>query len=300
MVKYLVFPALLAVVLLAAYAGYLNYHNSQIEAFLNVETSESKKAEQLKDASAIPTRPEPMMIMLDSYPPGFEYPLEDWKVLDQTSGYIDGAAINKKPFIPNGTVTLHSSDILELNGWAGHWRLGMRFPEVLFSSCGIVFAGTSVSNVRSDIAETVHPNLMHSGWSARLYVDDIPRCDKAMISAWGRPPAGSALRPLIGGVKFTYNDKPRKNKPSGKLNLVHEGPQSSPDTVMDAVPVQLEIRAEIAKLHRCASPKCKVVATLPPGPVSAVLIEDIDGWYLLQSDKGSGWVLSTVVEVLDK
>ncbi len=303
-IKFLVFPAILSLVVLAAIAGYSEYYEKRIAVFLNPSLERAVVKENDNTVIDIVSPPDTAsvttMISVDSYPPGSDYPLSEWQIVEEPGGTIEWITINDSINKMDEVLSIKAGDILELGGWAGQQRLGMRFSEVLISICGRVIAGGFVEGVRADIATSVHPNLMSSGWSIKLNGDDFPDCDKAVISGWGRSPVGNTVRPLEGAYAISL-DKNSKTNPPIKHVLIQSDPQFKPSVPNDfniAQQLDIEVPPEGARLYQCANIKCNKLADLSPGILKAVVIEELDGWYLLQTDKGSGWASSTTIVVL--
>ena len=162
----------------------------------------------------------------------------------------------------------------------------MRFPEVLFSICDTVIGGAPVEGIRGDVAESVHPNLLYSGWEAKLYVSDFPVCAAPKLSVWGRPPVGATLRPVIGARRIDMADGPVRSS----VMVIHTEPMVRPENAPLANPEQIMVPSVGLLLRHCASESCEVMATVEPGVLNAVFVEEADGWMLIQSAKGSGWI----------
>jgi len=161
----------------------------------------------------------------------------------------------------------------------------MRFPEVLFTLCDTVIGGVAVDGIRDDVAETVHPNLLYSGWEARLYAADLPNCDNATLAVWGRPPVGATLRPVIGARRVDKIDGQRE----AAVTVIYMEPRVRPEHAPPAYPERVVVPSSGIELRQCAGESCPVMANLPPGLLEAVFVEESDGWVLLQSARGSGW-----------
>lgn len=287
--RYLVFPVLLALVALAAIGGFLAYRENQLQGFLeavpggegSVESPSSNTATRV----AMPVEVPPA-VAVGSYAPGSEYPLAEWETVDDPAGFVDWVTVNGELIGLDELISVKPGDVIGLGGWAGHRLLGMRFPEVLFSVCDVVFGGVPVDGIRDDIAESVHPNLLYSGWEAKLYAADLPDCADTRLSVWGRPPVGSTLRPIIGTRKFVKTSDGKKPN----VAVIHTEPLVRPEEARLAAPKQLLVPQPGVALRQCAGGSCVVMANIPPGALDAVLVEESDGWILIQSAKGSGWI----------
>lgn len=289
--RYLVFPALLAIVALAAVGGFLAYRENQLQDFLDVVPIGDDGGEGGDSGSAtrvIAPIELPPAVAVGSYAPGSEYPLAEWETVDDPAGFVDWITVNGELIGLDELISVRPGDVIGLGGWAGHRLLGMRFPEVLFSVCDIVFGGVPVTGIRDDVAETVHPNLLYSGWEAKLYAADLPNCADASLSVWGRPPVGATLRPVIGSRRFDRIDDPAKPN----VAVIHTEPLVRPEEARVAAPERVDIPQPGIALRQCAGETCAVMAKVPPGAMDVVMVEESDGWVLIQSAKGSGWIQS--------
>ncbi len=284
--RFLVLPALFALVVLAAIGGYLAYRDFKLESFLAGGALTGGATQQQSASVSMILPPARSIIEVESYAPSHAYPLAAWEIIEDPAGLIEWVSLNDKILPTDDLLSAKPGDVLELGGWAGHRLLGMRFPEVLISLCDIVIAGTTVGLARSDIAESVHPNLLFSGWQTRLYVADFPVCADMTLHAWGRPPIGRTLRPLAGARALDLIDAPLHDA----APVVHMDPLVLPGSVPEAAPRTLTPTQPDVTMHRCAAPECDIVARLPASGLNAVVVEDVDGWVLLQSAHGSGWV----------
>ena len=293
-IRYVMFPAALAIVLAAVVGGVFVYRDTKMQEFLSGAQSVSDPAKTSEASPATPSLPMPRAVQVNSYAPGREYPLAEWQVVDDAGGFVDAVFVNGELMGMDEIIRVGSGDVIHMTGWAGHRLLGMRFPEVLFSVCGKIVGGVTVSGVRPDVADSVHPNLMHSGWEADLFASDLPRCEEPAISVWGRPPVGWTLRPVIGTWRFIF----QASSEIAPVTIIHEESIIRPEDVKKTETQRLSIHHGNTPLHQCANTKCDVVINLAQGPLSAVIVEEMDGWVLLQSAKGSGWVMSSAFRVL--
>lgn len=284
--RYLVFPALLALIGLAAVGGFLAYRDNQLQDFLGAVPGKDA-ADMVSTATrAIAPLAAPPGVEVESYPPGSEYPFAEWETVDDPAGFVDWVTVNGELIGLDERITVRPGDVIGIGGWAGHRLLGMRFPEVLFSVCETVIGGADVNRIRNDIAETVHSNLLYSGWEARLYAADLPACAKASLSVWGRPPVGATLRPVVGIRRIDRIDgSPRTN-----VTVIYTEPLVRPESAALAMPERVAVPASGIELRQCAGESCAVMADVRSGPLDAVLVEESDGWVLIQSAQGSGWV----------
>ncbi len=284
--RYLVFPALLALIGLAVVGGFLAYRENQLLDFLGTVPGKDA-ADGVSTATRVITPlAAPPAVEVESYPPGSEYPFAEWETVDDPAGFVDWVSVNGKMIGLDERITVRPGDVIGIGGWAGHRLLGMRFPEVLFAVCETVIGGADVNGIRGDIAETVHANLLYSGWEARLYAADLPRCANASLSVWGRPPVGATLRPVVGVRRIDRIDgSPRTN-----VTIIYTEPRVRPEYAALAMPERFSVASSGLELRQCAGDPCAVMAEVEAGPLDAVLVEESDGWVLIQSAKGSGWV----------
>ena len=298
--RYVLFPAFLGMLLLVAAGGYMAYRDHRIRAFTgDVRPFLEQFGIALPDAErtvarvsvAVPPKPEPPaeIVTVNSYPPDALYPLESWQVVNDPAGFIDWIRVDGEIQPLDEPVRLYPDQVVEIGGWAGHRLLGMRFDEVLLSACEIVIAGAPVELERPDIAATIHPNLSHAGWQARLFAGDIPTCRDAEIRAWGRPPVGTTLRPIVGGRKIELRDRPGDQSPA-RRDVAHVTPGVLPEQAPSPVSIRLERLVPELAMRRCAGAECTVLSVTKQAVFDAVVVERHDGWLLLQSAVGSGWV----------
>ncbi len=298
LVRHVLFPAAFALVLVAVIGGILVYRDSQMRDFLGASQTESADLQQPESEDFPNTESVaqdlPPAVQVNSYPPGREYLLSEWQTVDDPGGFVDATFVNGELIGLDEVVSVVPGDVIHLTGWAGHRLLGMRFPEVLFSVCDKVVGGVAVTGARPDIAESVHPNLMFSGWEANLFASDLPRCDESTISVWGRPPVGWTLRPVLGGRIFEVSISTDPDS----IMVIHEEPLVRPEDAREAKTRRLSIHHDETTLHQCANASCDVMAKLSQGALNAVIVEESEGWVLLQSVKGSGWTMDSGFRVL--
>ncbi len=284
--RYLIFPALLALIGLAVVGGFLAYRDNQLQGFLNTVPG-GGDGSAVSSATRVVTAIEaPPTVEVGSYAPGSDYPLAEWETINDPAGFVDWVTVNGELIGPDEVISAGPGDMIGIGGWAGHRLLGMRFPEVLFSICDTIIGGVPVNGIRGDIAESVHPNLLYSGWETRLFAADLPHCAKASLSVWGRPPAGVTLRPVIGPRRVDMIDGPMKRA----VVVINTEPLVRPEFVRLEKPERIMVPPSGIALRQCAGEQCTVMANLVPGVLDAVFVEESDGWVLIQSAMGSGWI----------
>lgn len=299
MARYVLIPALLAMLVLLGVGGYFAYKDHRVRSFTgDITPFLAQFGIVLPDPAAsvprvsvnVPPQPEPMreIISVNSYPPDALYPLESWQVVNDPAGFIDWIRVDGELQPVDQPVRLHPGQVIEIGGWAGHRLLGMQFAEVLISTCEIVIAGAPVELERADIASSIHPNLGNSGWRATLFAGDIPACPGVQIRAWGRPPVGTTLRPIVGGRKIAFIEPTAAR--TATRQVAHVTPAVLPEQAPRPTSIRLERLVPEVVFHRCASTQCSVLSRTESEIFEAVVVERGDGWLLLQSATGSGWV----------
>ncbi len=300
MMRYVMLPAIVAILGLVAVGGYFAYRDHRIRAFtgdvrpfleqLGLDFSPRATERTSKVLVDVPPPVEPPpAVEVDSYPPDALYPLESWQVVNDPAGFVDWVKVDGEVQPIDSPIQVAHGQVVEFGGWAGHRLLGMRFEEVLLSVCDIVIAGTPVDIERPDIAATIHPNLNIAGWHARLFASDIPACADATISIWGRPPVGTTLRPIVGGRAVKVVDSENVD-PGPVATVMHVRPAVLPEQAPSPVSIRLEILTPPLVLRQCADTECPPLAETAQLVFEAVVVERRDGWLLLQSAAGSGWI----------
>lgn len=300
MVRYVLLPAILGMILLIAAGGYMAYRDHRIRAFTGDVTPFLEQfGIRLPDPDRkvarvsvnVPPKPEPPaeIVTVNSYPPDALYPLESWQVVNDPAGFIDWIMVDGEIQPLDEPVSVSPGQVVEIGGWAGHRLLGMRFAEVLISVCEIVIAGAPVELERPDIAESIHPNLGNAGWEVTLFAGDIPACQGAEVRAWGRPPVGTTLRPIVGSRKLRFVE-PREGVEAPNRSVAHVTPAVLPEQAPSPASIRLERLVPEVALRRCADAACSVLSVTRQETFDAVVVERRGGWLLLQSAVGSGWV----------
>ena len=304
MARYVLTPALIAMLLLLGVGGYFAYKDHRIRTFTGdvrpflaefgihlPDPADSVQRVGLDVPPQVEEKPE--IISVNSYPPDALYPLESWQVVNDPAGFIDWVRVDGEIQPVDQPIRLNPGQVLELGGWAGHRLLGMQFAEVLLSTCEIVIAGAPVELDRPDIAASIHPNLGHSGWQATLYAGDIPTCPGVEIRAWGRPPVGTTLRPIVGGRKIEFVE-PTASRTAHR-SVAHVTPAVLPEQAPSPTSIRLERLVPEIEFRRCGATECTVLSQTSNEIFEAVVVERGDGWLLLQSASGSGWVQASDV-----
>jgi hypothetical protein len=232
-----------------------------------------------------PKPPEPVTV--DSVAPSDSYPLTDWTIEKASGGNIDGATFAGAQLDAETAPLLTDSDVIAVSGWAGDAGLGMRFSRVLISVCGRVVAAATADMPREDVAKSIHPNLTAPGWSVKLLVGHLPRCENATLSGWAVAPFGRILFPLHGELPL----------PLGPSRGIDPGLPVTGGVLIkpaDAAPpprIFIEIKGAGIDLRSCADTSCPAVGTLPHGKHEGIRLDTGTDWTLVVvPGRASGWV----------
>ncbi len=210
------------------------------------------------------------------------YPLANWRIGQAVGGWIDA--------LGTGERLLNDADVIEISGWAGDGDLGWRARNVAIAVCGEVVASVKVDRPRPDVARAAHPNLGVSGWTARLAVAHLPRCEEPRLRAVAQLGDGRFALPLMG-------DRPLQLGPSGgpRPNLL------APPAPLSPPAQETELRAlRIAgntNVRRCAGTQCEQRAMLPAGSYRALVAEEAGDWMLISvpASNIAGWITKKAV-----
>lgn len=300
MARYVLAPAIVAMLLVVGVGGYMAYRDHRIRAFTGDVRPFLEQfgivlpdpADQVQRVTvSVPPQPAPLpeILSVNSYPPDALYPLESWQVVNDPAGFIDWIKVDGVVQPIDTPVRVTAGQVIEIGGWAGHRLLGMQFEEVLFSVCEIVIGGAPVGLERPDIAENIHPHLGNAGWEAQLYAGDIPACPGTQIRAWGRPPVGTTLRPIVGSRRIEVVEPASGEEPQ-RARVAHVTPAVLPEQAPSPVSIRLEKLAPEVIFRRCGEATCTPLSKTGKVIFEAVVVERRNGWLLLQSAAGSGWV----------
>jgi len=219
---------------------------------------------------------------VDSFAPVDAYRLDDWTLDEQLSaGWLDNISV-----VPKGGLEVSRNDeVLLVSGWAGEISAGVQTPSVVLTACDTVIGAAEVKQSRPDVAQTVHPNLANSGWSARLLVGHLVRCEGSVLEAWAVHPNGRELIPLKGRVNLNLP------APDPALSLAHFAPRPvlRPNQTA-ALPVLRFTLASPAALVRGPEMKQAALLQLAPGRYEANLIDERNDWLLLEFNHQFGWL----------
>lgn len=231
---------------------------------------------------------------LNSYAKEDQYPVTAWSPNQVFAGHVDAFTFAGVALTRELSTQMVDSDVLTVSGWAGDGTLGMRVPSVVFTACGMVVGSAPVDAQRGDVARAVHPNLARSGWSARLLVGHLPRCENMVLKGYAVAPAGQALFALAGELRL---DLPAR---AGGA----EGPefagsaQLHPRDIPRMLPlVRLTVVSARVNVRHCAGTKCKIVGTLGNGTTNGAVLDETGGWLLGTFGEVAGWVSRRVVRI---
>lgn len=228
------------------------------------------------------TQPETARVSADLFPSGKAYPLQQWSLRTSKMGFIDDAVIQSATATHPGP----ENDVLVLKGWTGHTAMGMRLPYVIFSICDQVVGAVPVNAPRPDVAEAIHRNLTHPGWTARIPVGFTPKCPDPVLKAYGVGPVGKNAWPL-GSDAPLPDDAPRAPT---TLTVDYAAPVITPETFGEAVFGAIRIKVSVANLRQCPSTDCAVVDKRTHGVYKSLIIEQSGDWSLVQFQDGAGWL----------
>ncbi|MBL4720554.1 MAG: hypothetical protein JKY20_05435 [Alphaproteobacteria bacterium] len=254
-----------------------------------------------------PTAPQseikkPQKVSVDSYEPRAGNELSNWKAGKQLSGYFDSVVLGGAVLAKNVSPKLAESDILILSGWAGDVSVGVRYPYVIASACGVVFGHSTVSGTRADVAKAVHPNLTQSGWRMRVAATSIPDCENRAIRIWGVAPGKSRLiLPLNGlfSVKSGSVVPLQTSKKPVLPNLQYAEPLSS-DNLAALTSLIVTVRANTLNMRRCGDAKCAITGKIRKGDWPVVKMDESADWLLIAAPDRAGWVARRFVQIGDQ
>jgi len=230
--------------------------------------------------------PEPVPpLIVDSFPANAQPRTDGWERVGDVGGHFDVLHLQESGAALTDGYPLVPDQVIVAKGWAGDHSLGIRFPDVLLTMCGRFVARAQVSGTRPDVAQAVHPNLQLSGWSADIFVGDLPTCAAPDLEAWAVVPGPrAALAALVG--------KHRINVVSGAAAREHVSAQVPVDQAnyWPHKSVQMTVTASRANMRRCGNTTCAVVAQVDRGTYPAAVLDQVDGWSLVVVGDRAGWL----------
>ena len=241
------------------------------------------------------TRWEAVEVVVGSYGSKLFYPIGEWTLGTAPSGFIDSVNVNGQALGPEAAMPpLRGRDLLELSGWAGDVAVGLRYPYVLISACDQIVAHTPVNLPRPDVAKAVHGNLGLSGWRVTIAAGHLPSCKGGLIKAWGAAPGDQKLLlPL--NRHIALSDK--AIEPEEKLQFTAAAPPLHAGDLPPIPPAQLNVRAEMLNMRRCAGPDCPVTAQIARGTWSVLVLGESVDWILVALPGRAGWISREYAEV---
>lgn len=221
---------------------------------------------------------------VSSYLPAAQYPAAEWRRIESQAGFVDAVTIVSTGAKLGDSVP-KATDTLDVTGWVGDPVLGLRFKDVVFAVCGKIVGHAKVGSPRPDVAKAVHPNLVPSGWRAKLFVGYLPRCPGASLLVLGVVPGSMTV--ITVGAPVPLNlppaEKPPANAPKG-------APLFAPKNVTAARFVPVEVLPDNAELRHCGASNCTTVAQIPKGRYQGHVADEADGWVLLILSDKAGWL----------
>lgn len=130
---------------------------------------------------------------VDSYAPDAIYDIAQWSQGEQYSGYIDAVFVNGVPIPKDGSYQFAPRDGIEMKGWTGEVKVGIKLPYVIASACGKIVGHARVTGPHPDVAKAVHGNLTVSGWRLRIASNSLPNCANWALRVWGVAPGRTRL-----------------------------------------------------------------------------------------------------------
>lgn len=226
-------------------------------------------------------------VAVNSYPVAATRPLSDWQTDPRkTMGWIDTASLVTVTGTPRQTPNLTNEDLLVVSGWAGEMDIGIRIHRVLLVICDRVVATTTAGLPRPDVAEKVHSNLAQSGWSAKLAIGHLPRCQDAALTAWGTNRTGKMLFPLAGRVQLPLPPV----DPLLSLKYLTSPPPFAPG---DDPPSPVRFVSFLNKktaLLRTPAKTGTTIDQMDGGRYPATILEEMPDWLQLVVGDKAGWV----------
>lgn len=231
-------------------------------------------------------------LFVDSYPLASQVRLDTWGTLQLSIGHFD---VLTPESLPHPAGTDGQTTVLVARGWTGETQMGMRLQDVFLSTCGMIVARANVAQDRPDVARIVHPNLLRSGWVARIYPGDLPSCENQAMSAWAIVPGNPAR---LARLNVTHEVPEMDFSPVGDLRISSQSDVTA-ETYPSPPPRKITVTARRANLRRCASTECDIVGQVDGGNYTSALIEDDGEWTLATIDKNYGWIFNELYRVVE-
>lgn len=241
-----------------------------------------------------PSQPTPRTpVLVNSFEPHDQSDTEGWNRVAYQAGHVDAVRSARGAVAADGRITVAAGDVVELRGWAGHPAHGLRFRDVLLSLCGKIVGRARVNIDRPDVASAVHPNLSVSGWRAKLAADHMPRCDNAVLQAWGVAPVGHNIFPLFGDTAMSVTGTVQ----SPTTIFASRWPPLMPANNSEAKLKKIDVRASELPLRKCGAAACEVVGRIAQGTHEGYVLERAGDWSLFQIGASAGWASNKLIAI---
>lgn len=231
-------------------------------------------------SAPIPDAPPAPPPVATAFAPADQYPLTDWTLDYGEAGYLGRLTLNGEPLKDRRPGL---AETLEVSGWAGDSLIGIRFSHVLAALCGRVVGMAPVQDPTPEIGRTIHSNLSAAGWTLRLPVELLPRCDKPVLSVLAVRD-GKFAYPLRGEQPLTLPADTVKAPASVTVKPLRPGDLP----FLDRQPLTLTAKA--TTVRRCGASDCAPVGSLPAGDYNVAVMDRQRGWALLVTSSVSGWI----------
>jgi hypothetical protein len=258
--------------------------------------SSSSRLPQAPSAPVAPP-PAPLEVQVNSYSGDLAYPLSEWLPGKTPSGFVDVVSVNGTNRPPNVPLDMvGKGDRIGLSGWAGDISVGLRYPYVLISACGLVVAHAVVDRPRPDVAKSIHANLDRSGWALTIAASHLPKCENRTLEAWGVAPGASRIvlplnnRIAVPGGAVAADES---------IRLAAVASPIRPADMVAIAPAKLTVHPAKLNMRRCASADCPVTGTLAKGAWEVLTLDKAAGWLLVAMPDRAGWVSDQYVELVD-
>lgn len=212
--------------------------------------------------------------------PANQYPATEWTTGTGEAGYLERVLVNGLPADPGGIIPPDA--VLFLSGWAGDPAVGIRYSHVLLTLCGKVVATSGVVEPTPSVARFVHANLGNAGWVARVPVAALPRCPDATLGALALR-GGNTVWRLHGDFRMILQSG---GDPAAAGPFA---PALRPGSIKAPRLETIHIRDRTG-IRSCPDTTCPVLENIARGPHRGTLLENVNGWRLILSAQGNGWI----------
>jgi hypothetical protein len=276
----------------------------QDDSGTNVALPKTGKLKSRTNKTSVPAQQDPALtlphaVAVDSYTVDTMYDLAHWTQGNQYSGYIDVANVNGVALPKDGSYKFALQDVIEMKGWAGEIKVGIKLPYVIASVCGKIVGHAPVSTLRPDVAKAVHRNLDVSGWRLRIASDSLPNCANRALRVWGVAPGQTRLvLPLNGHVPISAPVQAASPVSNEAKAINFENPD--PLTVKKMTPLRsltLMVKARQLNIRTCGDAKCPITGKFRKGEWTVVKMDESAGWLLVATPERAGWVARQFVQI---